>query len=168
MDNCGDDTVMGIKKPGRRPGLEKRSNTGMLCSFLNPTLFDTRGTHPHADRTSVHECTDVLEVGDPATPGLVVRMADVIAADRPFSANFANSCHDQILELCRMGRNVSKYTKFISLMQFFSFEEIPRADAGIEPQLRCGGKVDNRGKLEEKIYRCFLEVVTHSDHHSQT
>jgi hypothetical protein len=80
-----------MKKPNLRLGSVLR-NAG-LGRFQDFSLLDAGGADAKTRRFSFHARADVLQVGKPSAPRSVVRVADVIAANRPFPANIANFSH---------------------------------------------------------------------------
>jgi hypothetical protein len=88
------------KSPSRTMGLEDRrepgaKRTARLCGLDNLSLLDAGGADAHVFRLAFDLRVDALKIGEPATPRLIVRVADIIAIDRPFTANSANFCHDE-------------------------------------------------------------------------
>jgi len=99
---------LGMKRKSPRRVTEEASvqpgKWGQLCrpvpgysgGFQNFSLPDAGGAHPHALGSAVDLGTDALKVREPATARLVVRVADIITANRSFSANSANFCHSNL------------------------------------------------------------------------
>jgi hypothetical protein len=52
--------------------------------------------HPKALNATVHKRADALKIGFEAARSDIVRVADITAEDRPFSAEFAAFRHDYL------------------------------------------------------------------------
>src|SRR5215203_2510782 len=63
------------------------------AGFLDLVTLQALGAHPNALDSTIDADADGLKVGIPAPLGAVVRVADVVAGNRPFSADGAYPCH---------------------------------------------------------------------------
>ena len=70
--------------PSRREGLR---------GLYDAALLDAGRTHAHAMDSSIDQRPDAPKVREPPAPRLIVGMANVIAADRLFSAHVTYFCH---------------------------------------------------------------------------
>ena len=75
-------------KPARTRMRAKQS-----AGFLDAVTLQALGAYPNPLDRTVNADSDGLEIGIPAPLGSVVRVADVVAGYRPFSADGAYPCH---------------------------------------------------------------------------
>jgi hypothetical protein len=69
--------------------------TDRLCGFDNGSGTDAAGAGRYPDNTAcIGYCPYFLQIGQPASPVLVMGMTDMIAGRRTFSAYFTFSRHD--------------------------------------------------------------------------
>jgi len=66
---------------------------GWLGCFGDQARAKASGADLHSDCPSLFRRLHLMEVGIPNLSGLIIRMADVVAKDRPFSADITNFCH---------------------------------------------------------------------------
>jgi hypothetical protein len=64
-----------------------------LGSFGDQSGTKASGTDLHANRPSLFDRLDLMKVRIPDPSGLVVGMANIVAKNRPFPADFTNFCH---------------------------------------------------------------------------
>jgi len=66
---------------------------GMLCRLQNAVGLDTGGADLHAHCSSINAGTHILEIRQPAPPGAVMGVTDIISCDRLLAADFTHSSH---------------------------------------------------------------------------
>lgn len=69
-----------------------------LGGFQDFSLFDARRANTHPFCLAIHLSTYALEIWQPATSRLVMRVAYIVSANRFFSTNTTHFCHN-ILKL---------------------------------------------------------------------
>ena len=70
-----------------------RARAQESAGFLDAVTLQALGAHPNPLDCTVNADPDGLEIGIPAPLGSVVRVADVVAGNRPFCADGAYPCH---------------------------------------------------------------------------
>ena len=64
-----------------------------LGGLDDAALLNAGRTHAHAMDPPIDQRPDAPEVREPAAPCLIVGMADIVAAERLFSAHITYFCH---------------------------------------------------------------------------
>jgi len=72
--------------------IKKPSRSG-LCSLENLVRLDASRAHGKTLGAAVYVSTNFLQIGEPSAARQVMRVADVVAANRPLSANITHFCH---------------------------------------------------------------------------
>ena len=85
-----------------------QQTTDLLRCFQNFVRLNACSTNGHTLCPSVHLSANFLQIGEPSTTRFVVRVADVVAANRPLPTNVAYFCH--ILPWLKL--NVAQYMDF--------------------------------------------------------
>jgi hypothetical protein len=70
--------------------LNTRTPSGGFCHLVG---FQAVRADSHPARTAVDVCVNFLQVRHPAPARKIVRMRNVVAADRFLAADVANTCH---------------------------------------------------------------------------
>jgi hypothetical protein len=90
---CGSFIIHNEKAIDKGDGFMRIRPKRTLCCFEDSIGFDTGSANSEALRTAIYLSTNFLEIGHPSPARFVVRMADIVAADRLLPANITHSCH---------------------------------------------------------------------------
>jgi hypothetical protein len=65
----------------------------MLGSLFDFARADAGGAHTHLLASAGHQRANLLQIGIPAPPARIIRVADHVAKMRTFAANLTLHCH---------------------------------------------------------------------------
>lgn len=90
------DIITAKKNPATKVRVRVEKRSVVSGCFKDLPLFYARGADANPRRAAIHMRADFLKIREPASAGLVVRVADIVPGNGFFSANFTDFCHTNL------------------------------------------------------------------------